>query len=132
MDLIFDFDWVVVRHGLFFQKDAKSVLRRLQENGHNIKIVTNREAVGCFVARIILWFNGLVIPVVKAGKNGNKANYITRAHLFVDDIEKNVRDVSSVVENSYIFSEKKHPKLPTLSNWNDIDREVRRLLTEEQ
>ena len=132
MNLIFDFDWVVVRHGLFFLKDAKFILRSLQENGHNLKIVTNRGGTGCFIARIILWFNGLAIPVVKVGKGGNKANYITEGHLFVDDTEKNVRDVSSVVENSYIFSETKHPNLPTLSSWKDIDREICRLLTEEQ
>lgn len=121
MNLIFDFDWVIVHHGLFFQKGAKLVLRRLQKNGHNLKIVTNRETLGCFFAKLVLRFNGLKIPVIKAGKGGNKAKYITEGHLFVDDKEQNVMDVSFVVENSCIFSKNKHPKLPTLSSWKDIE-----------
>lgn len=127
LKIIFDFDGVIVQYGLFFKKDAKLVLRLLKNNKHSLKIVTSRDKGGCFFAKIILWLNDVKIPVEKAGKNGNKADFAIGADFFVDDKDNHVDDVALVVKNVYIFSKEKHPKFSTLSNWWDIYWEVDRV-----
>lgn len=130
MELIFDFDRVIVKYGLFFKKDSKLILRLLQSNGHNLKIVTSRGSFGCFVIKMLLWLNDVAIPVIKAGKNDNKATFAVGADFFVDDKNNHVEDVAKVVKNVYVFSQEKHPKFSILSNWWDIYWEVDRISRE--
>ncbi len=132
LKVIFDFDKVIVRYGLFFKKDAKLVLRLLENRGHNLKIVTSRGGGRCFSVKTLLWFHGIKIPVEKSGKNGNKADFAIGADFFVDDKVIHVEEVALVANNVYVFSKKKHDKFPTLSSWWDIYWEIFFLSIKEQ
>lgn len=114
----FDFDGVIVFWLFFLKKDVKKVLKLLQSQGHEIKIVTARGAFLSFLAKLTLKIYGLGdLSIVGVGKNGHKYGQLKGFDIFIDNKVKHLIAIDGRVGQLYLFTKKPVDGFKNIPNW---------------
>ncbi len=103
---------------------------KLQNEGHEIGIVTSRNELSKIVAEEWLKMHKLKIPMIGVGKDADKTDACRGADVFVDDDLDKLEPLINIVPNLFLFRHgyNKHIILPKTiketNNWEELYHQI--------